>query len=82
MLHRDIKAANIALDGEGTAKLIDCGLSKSVDDIARSLMSITGGATLGRREGEVSGPEGPRRGAPRECAHDGAFPPRVARTRP
>ena len=27
VLHRDIKSANIALDGEGTAKLIDCGLS-------------------------------------------------------
>eukprot|EP00618_Florenciella_parvula_P031925 CAMPEP_0119527012 /NCGR_PEP_ID=MMETSP1344-20130328/41521_1 /TAXON_ID=236787 /ORGANISM="Florenciella parvula, Strain CCMP2471" /LENGTH=655 /DNA_ID=CAMNT_0007566143 /DNA_START=191 /DNA_END=2155 /DNA_ORIENTATION=+ len=47
MLHRDIKAANIALNGEGIAKLIDCGLSKTVDDISRSLMSITGGSTLG-----------------------------------
>ena len=40
MLHRDIKAANIALNGEGIAKLIDCGLSKTVDDISRSLMSV------------------------------------------
>ena len=40
VLHRDIKSANIALDGEGTAKLIDCGLSKTVDDTSRSLMSV------------------------------------------
>ena len=41
MLHRDIKAANIALNGEGIAKLIDCGLSKTVDDISRSLMYVS-----------------------------------------
>jgi serine/threonine protein kinase len=47
VLHRDIKSANIALDAEGMAKLIDCGLAKTVDDTSRSLLSITGGSALG-----------------------------------
>eukprot|EP01036_Dinobryon_divergens_P030218 gene30218-39424_t len=43
--HRDIKADNIALSADYTAKLIDCGLSKYIaeDGQGRSIHSATGG---------------------------------------
>eukprot|EP01036_Dinobryon_divergens_P033657 gene33657-43498_t len=43
--HRDIKADNIALSADYTAKLIDCGLSKYIaeDGQGRSILSATGG---------------------------------------
>lgn len=36
-LHRDVKSANVCLTKDYTAKLIDCGLGKLVDDDNHSL---------------------------------------------
>lgn len=40
ILHRDIKPANIMIDSDGTTKLMDMGISKSLDSV--SSMTMTG----------------------------------------
>ena len=45
-LHRDVKSANVCLTQDYTAKLIDCGLGKLVDDDNHSLKSAMSSGSL------------------------------------
>ena len=47
--HRDIKSANIGITNENPrrAKLLDCGIAKSRVNVAKTMMTVTGGNQLG-----------------------------------
>src|SRR6185436_549679 len=46
IIHRDIKPSNIIMTADGTAKILDLGLSKNLEDSAVSFKTVTG-AVLG-----------------------------------